>query len=155
MNIGQAARASGVSAKMIRYYEATGLISKAVRSYSGYRHYDERNIYTLRFIRRARTAGFNTAQIKKLLSLWNDRQRPAREVKQLAAVHLSELKERISGLESIANVLSQLMMHCQGDDRPECPILESLAGEDTTQEFIEASGRSHPYVRIRRSSPEQ
>ncbi|MBA3756642.1 MAG: Cu(I)-responsive transcriptional regulator, partial [Nitrosomonas sp.] len=74
---------------------------------------------------------------------------------QLAAVHLSELKERISGLESIANVLSQLMMHCQGDDRPECPILESLAGEDTTQEFIEARGTSHPHVRIRRSSPEQ
>lgn len=155
MNIGQAARASGVSAKMIRHYEATGLIPKAVRSYSGYRHYDDRDIHTLRFIRRARTAGFSTAQIKKLLSLWHDRQRPAREVKQLAAAHLTELKEKISELESMAHALSQLLMDCQGDDRPECPILESLAGKDTTQELIEAPGTSHSHARVRRSSPEQ
>lgn len=155
MNIGQAARASGVSAKMIRHYEATGLIPKAARSYSGYRHYDDRDIHTLRFIRRARTAGFSTAQIKKLLSLWHDRQRPAREVKQLAAAHLTELKDKISELESMAHALSQLLMNCQGDDRPECPILESLAGKDTAQELIEAPGTSHSHVRVRRSSPEQ
>lgn len=131
MNIGQASQVSGVSAKMIRYYESTGLIQEATRSYAGYRRYSEQDIHTLRFIRRARTAGFSTAQIKKLLSLWQDRQRPAREVKQIAAEHLTELKSRISELESIAQALSHLIAHCHGDERQECPILDSLAGEDT------------------------
>lgn len=151
MNIGEAARVSGVSAKMIRHYEATGLIPKAARSYSGYRHYHERDIHTLRFIRRARTAGFSTVQIKKLLSLWQDRQRPARKVKQLAAAHLAELQERISELESIARTLSQLMTHCHGDDRPECPILESLAGDGNAQAFPEACDTSHSLARVRKS----
>ena len=142
MNIGQAAQVSGVSAKMIRYYESTGLIQKATRSYAGYRRYDEQDIHALRFIRRARTAGFSTAQIKKLLSLWQDRQRPAREVKQLAAEHLAEMKSRISELESIAQALSQLIAHCHGDEHPECPILESLAGENNAQELIEACDHS-------------
>lgn len=149
MNIGEVARVSGVSAKMIRHYEATGLIPKAARSDSGYRHYDERDIHTLRFIRRARTAGFSATQIKKLLSLWYDRQRPSREVKQLATAHLAELKERISELESIAQALSQLITNCHGDDRQECPILDTLAGEGSIKEFIEAR-RSH--VRARRPS---
>lgn len=153
MNIGQAARASGVSAKMIRHYEATGLIAQAARSYSGYRHYDERDIHTLRFIRRARTAGFSTAQIKQLLSLWHDRQRPAREVKQLAAAHLADLKERITELESMVQAVSQLITHCHGDDRPECPILASLAGEDGAQAVIEGRGASRPRTRVRRSMP--
>ncbi len=151
MNIGQAARDSGVSAKMIRYYEATGLIPKAARSYSGYRHYDERAIHTLRFIRRARAVGFSAVQIKKLLSLWQDRQRPAREVKQLAAEHLTEMKVRISELESIAQALSQLIAHCHGDERQECPILDTLAGENSTKEFLEAHGASHMHARARRS----
>lgn len=133
MNIGQAARASGISAKMIRHYEATGLIPKVARSFSGYRHYGERDIHTLRFIRRARVAGFNTAQIKRLLSLWQDRQRPAREVKQLASEHLAELKARIAELELIAQALTQLVAHCHGDEREECPILDNLAGEDHSQ----------------------
>jgi len=131
MNIGQAASASGVSAKMIRHYETTGLIPKAARAYSGYRRYDERDINTLRFIRRARTAGFSTAQIKKLLSLWQDRQRPAREVKELASAHLSDLQARIAELQTIAHALTQLIAHCYGDERPQCPILDNLAGDDS------------------------
>ncbi|MBS0498317.1 MAG: Cu(I)-responsive transcriptional regulator [Proteobacteria bacterium] len=131
MNIGQAASASGVSAKMIRHYETTGLIPKAARAYSGYRRYDERDINTLRFIRRARTAGFSTAQIKKLLSLWQDRQRPAREVKELASAHLSDLQARIAELQTIAHALTQLIAHCHGDERPQCPILDNLASDDS------------------------
>ncbi|MBS0423132.1 MAG: MerR family DNA-binding protein [Proteobacteria bacterium] len=134
MNIGQAASASGVSAKMIRHYEATGLIPKAARAYSGYRRYDERDIHTLRFIRRARIAGFSTVPIKKLLSLWQDRQRPAREVKQLAAAHLSDLQTGIAELETIAHALTQLIAHCHGDERPQRPILDNLAGDGTARE---------------------
>ncbi|SOD18467.1 Cu(I)-responsive transcriptional regulator [Nitrosomonas ureae] len=148
MNIGQAAQASGVSAKMIRHYEATGLIPKAARAYSGYRHFLERDIHTLCFIRQARVAGFSTAQIKKLLSLWQDQQRPAREVKQLAAGHLTELKARISELELIAQALSQLIAQCHGDERQDCPILDTLAGEDDdAKKFLELHGTSHPRIR--------
>lgn len=150
MNIGQAAQASGVSAKMIRHYEAMGLIPKAARAYSGYRHFLERDIHTLRFIRQARAAGFNTAQIKKLLSLWQDRQRPAREVKQLATEHLNELKARISELELIAQALSQLIVQCHGDERQDCPILDTLAGEDGAKEFIEPHGASRSRARSNR-----
>ena len=131
MNIGQAASASGVSVKMIRHYEAIGLIPKISRSFAGYRHYQAHDIHLLRFIRRARDAGFSTAQIKKLLSLWQDQQRPAREVKQLAAAHLADLQTRIAELESIAQALTQLVAHCHGDERPQCPILDNLAGDDT------------------------
>ncbi len=131
MNIGQAANASGVSAKMIRHYEAIGLIPEASRSLAGYRHYQASDIHMLRFIRRARDAGFSTAQIKKLLSLWQDRQRPARDVKQLAAAHLTDLQTRIAELQMIAHALTQLVEHCNGGERPQCPILDNLAGDDT------------------------
>ncbi len=134
VNIGQAAKLSGVSAKMLRHYEATGLMPKVVRTQAGYRHYTEHDIYTLRFIRRARAAGFGSSQIRRLLSLWYDRQRPAREVKQLASEHLVELQTRIMELQAMAAALSQLMAHCQGDDRPHCPILETLAGTDSIAE---------------------
>jgi MerR family copper efflux transcriptional regulator len=129
MNIGQAAKASGVSAKMIRHYESVGLIPKASRSYSGYRNYQESDIHILRFIRRARAAGFSTPKIMKLLSLWNDRERPAREVKQLAREHLAELEQKINELQSIVAALSHLVSNCHGGDHPECPILDTLAGE--------------------------
>lgn len=131
MNIGQAASASGVSVKMIRHYEAIGLIPKVSRSLAGYRHYQASDIHMLRFIRRARDAGFSTAQIKKLLSLWQDRQRPARDVKQLAAAHLADLQTRIAELQMIAHALTQLVEHCNGGERPQCPILDNLAGDDT------------------------
>jgi Cu(I)-responsive transcriptional regulator len=127
MNISQAARASGISAKMIRHYETIGLIPKAVRRASGYRDYGMQDIEQLRFIRRARAVGFSTAEIRELLSLWQDRQRPAREVRRLATAHLEELEKRIQELRAIAGTLSHLVDHCHGGDRPDCPILESLA----------------------------
>lgn len=135
MNIGQAAEASGVSAKMIRHYEAIGLIPKASRSYSGYRHYQESDIHILRFIRRARAAGFSTTRIRRLLSLWSDRERPAREVKQMAIEHLAKLEQKITELQSIAAVLSHLVSNCHGGEHPECPILDTLSGECAIGDF--------------------
>jgi MerR family transcriptional regulator, copper efflux regulator len=151
MNIGQAAQASGISAKMIRYYETIGLIPKANRSYSGYRNYDEQDVHVLRFIRRARTAGFSVAQIEELISLWRDRKRPAREVKRLAVERLAELETRISELKSIADSLSLLISNCHGDDRPECPILDTFAGQGPGAGSILES--SPAVSRSRRSFP--
>lgn len=127
MNIGQAANASGVSAKMIRYYEQTGLIPKAVRSESGYRHYSENDVHTLRFIRRARDLGFSVEQIAQLLALWRDRERASSDVKVVALSHVAGLKAKLSELEAMVRTLEHLAAHCHGDDRPECPIIEDLA----------------------------
>ena len=131
MNIGQAAAASGVSAKMIRHYESIGVLPPPPRSLSGYRRYGEADVQRLSFIRRARAAGFGTAQIKALMSLWQDRQRPAREVKRLVQGHLAEIEERIAELTRIAAALSHLTARCHGDDRPECPILDSLSQDES------------------------
>jgi len=127
MNISQAADATGVSAKMIRHYESIGVIPEPPRSPAGYRRYAAADIQRLRFIRRARAVGFDTAEVKKLLSLWQDQRRPARDVKRLAQDHLSRIEGRIQELRLIAGALSQLLADCHGDDRPDCPILESLA----------------------------
>lgn len=127
MNIGQAAKASGVSAKMIRYYESTGLIPKALRSGSGYRHYSDKEVHTLRFIRRARDLGFSVDRIAELLTLWRDRSRASADVKRMALVQVEELKRRASELESMARTLQHLAEHCHGDRRPDCPIIEDLA----------------------------
>lgn len=127
MNIGQAAKASGVSAKMIRHYESIGVIPGPPRSQSGYRRYEPSDIQHLSFIRRARAAGFGLPDIKKLISLWQDKQRPARDVKRLASAHLADIEARIEELRLVAGALSHLLAHCHGGDRPECPILESLA----------------------------
>lgn len=127
MNIGQAAEASGISAKMIRYYEATGLIKKAERSVSGYRHYGEADVHSLRFIRRARDLGFAVEQISELLALWRDRGRASAEVKAMALEHVAELKRKISDLRAMARTLSTLAEHCEGDHRPDCPIIDDLA----------------------------
>ena len=127
MNIGEAASASGVSAKMIRYYESTGLIPKAVRSESGYRHYMENDVHTLRFIRRARDLGFTVEQIAELLMLWRDHSRSSADVKRVALGHVATLKEKIRELDAMARTLSTLAAHCHGDDRPDCPIIEDLA----------------------------
>lgn len=127
MNIGQAARQSGVSAKMIRYYEATGLIPKAERSEAGYRHYTPADIHTLRFIRRARDLGFSVEGIAGLLALWRDRSRHSADVKQLALGHVADLKRKIAELEGMVATLSHLAACCQGDERPDCPILADLA----------------------------
>ena len=148
MNIGQAAEASGVTAKMIRHYESIGLIPKASRSYTGYRHYQESDIHILRFIRRARAAGFSTKQIRKLLSLWSDRERPAREVKQLAIEHLAELEQKITELQSIAAVLSHLVSNCHGSEHPECLILDTLSGECGFGDLDGHAAPEHHYERI-------
>lgn len=131
MNIGQAARASGVSAKMIRYYEEIGLIPPAGRTASGYRSYGERDVHTLRFIRRARDLGFPVEGIRELLGLWRDRDRHSADVKRVAVEQAAKLREKIRGLESMVRTLETLADCCAGDDRPDCPILRDLeVGEE-------------------------
>lgn len=127
MNIGQAAKLSGVSAKMIRYYEQIGLIPPAFRSDSGYRHYGLPNVHSLRFIGRARDLGFSIEQISTLLVLWHDRSRASADVKALALSHAAALKAKIAELEAMAQTLEHLAAHCDGNDRPDCPILADLA----------------------------
>ncbi|MFZ5558481.1 MAG: Cu(I)-responsive transcriptional regulator [Pseudomonadota bacterium] len=130
MNIGEAARASGVTAKMIRYYEQTGLIAKAARSASGYRHYSDDDVHTLRFIRRARDLGFSVEQIADLLALWRDRRRSSANVKKVALAHVAGLKAKIAELQAMVRTLEHLAAHCHGDERPHCPILDDLAAAD-------------------------
>ena len=127
MNIGAAARHSGVSAKMIRHYEDIGLISKAARTYSGYRTYAASDVHTLRFIRQARNLGFSIKQIGQLLGLWRNQRRPSSKVKALAQEHMAELDARIAEMQAMKRTLQALAEHCHGDERPECPILDGLA----------------------------
>ncbi len=132
MNIGDASKASGVSAKMIRYYEDIELIPPAARTESGYRAYAGNDVHRLRFIRRARDLGFSVAEIGELLGLWNDRSRQSADVKRLAQAHIVELEGRISNLREMADTLRELISCCAGDDRPDCPILATL--EDPAEE---------------------
>jgi Cu(I)-responsive transcriptional regulator len=127
MNIGEAAAASGVSAKMIRHYEAIGLIEEAGRTGSGYRTYGPKDLATLTFIRRARDLGFSIAQIRDLLALWQDRSRASADVKRIAGAHIEELTSKMRQLQEMVMTLQHLSAHCQGNDRPDCPILERLA----------------------------
>lgn len=127
MNIGEAARASGVSAKMIRYYEQIGLVRPAERTDgNNYRSFDEKNVNELRFIRRARSLGFSVEEIEALLALWRDRERPSREVKAIAEAHVADLEGRIAEMRAMADTLRHLSRCCAGDDRPDCPILADL-----------------------------
>jgi Cu(I)-responsive transcriptional regulator len=128
MNIGGAARASGVSAKMIRYYESIGLIPQAVRSDSGYRHYTDNDIHTLRFVRRSRDLGFSVDDITRLLGLWRDRGRASADVKAVALHHVAALKSKIAALQEMVVTLEHLAHHCHGDGRPDCPIMDDLSG---------------------------
>lgn len=128
MNIGEASAASGVSAKMIRYYESIGLVPEARRGANGYRQYSTDEVHTLGFIHRARRLGFSMAQIERLARLWRDKSRASAEVKAIAESHIAELQIRIDELESMANTLRHLASTCHGNDRPDCPILEDLAG---------------------------
>ena len=128
MNIGQASKASGVSTKMIRYYDEIGLVRPASRTDSNYREFDEREVNELRFIRRARSLGFSMPEITQLLSLWRDRVRPSREVKAIADRHLADLDARIAEMQAMADTLRHLSHCCAGDDRPDCPILADLTG---------------------------
>lgn len=127
MNISQAATASGLSPRMIRHYEKIGLLPAPPRSDGGYRQYGDRELHTLGFIQRARRLGFSMEQIARLLQLWQDRSRSSAEVKALAAEHLEELEARIADLQAMYASLAQLADCCQGDHRPDCPIINSLA----------------------------
>ena len=133
MNIGQAAAASGVSAKMIRYYESIGLLPAARRTDSGYRFYTDEDVHVLRFIRRARDLGFSLADIAELLALWRDQRRASADVKRIALEHVVALERKIAELQGMASTLRTLAAHCHGDARPDCPILTDL----------DAAGRSH------------
>ena len=127
VNIGAAASASGVSAKMIRHYEEIGLIPSPGRTHSGYRVYAEADVHMLRFVRRARNLGFSVRQIEALLSLWRDRRRASSKVKALALAHMAELDARILEMTEMRRSLEHLAGQCHGDERPDCPILEDLA----------------------------
>lgn len=129
MNIGEAARASGVSAKMIRYYEETGLIPPAGRTGAGYRTYGPKEVQILRFVRRARDLGFPMEKVADLLALWRDRGRASAEVKRLAEDQVAALTLRIREMEEMKATLEHLVHACAGDDRPDCPILADLGGE--------------------------
>jgi Cu(I)-responsive transcriptional regulator len=136
MKIGEASSASGVSERMIRHYEKIGLVPKVARRDSGYRDYDERDVNTLRFIRRARDLGFPTDEISKLLALWHDRERASSEVKALASARAAELKRKARALDEMRRSLEHLAANCHGDSRPDCPILGELEGSAAEQEPV-------------------
>lgn len=127
MNIGQAAAESGVSAKMIRYYESIGLINAVTRTEARYRVYSDADVHTLRFIRRARNLGFSVEQMTNLLALWQDRSRASKEVKRIALEHVGELERKMRELAEMAETLKHLAHNCHGDHRPDCPIINDLS----------------------------
>ena len=126
MNIGEAMERSGVSAKMIRYYEEVGLV-KPTRRPNGYRDYDDNDVAVLHFIRRTRDLGFSLDEVSSLLALWRDRKRPSREVKRLALAHIDDLEQRMRNMRAVLRTLRDLAASCHGDERSECPILDDLA----------------------------
>ena len=128
MNIGQAAKASGLTAKMLRYYERIGLLAPAGRTDSGYRQYGAEDLRVLAFVRRSRELGFSLEEIRQLLSLWQDRQRASADVKALAKRHIAELDQKIAELTRLRSTLGELISCCHGDASPECPILDTLGG---------------------------
>ncbi|MEO6745276.1 MAG: Cu(I)-responsive transcriptional regulator [Caldimonas sp.] len=138
MNIGQAAKAAGVSAKMVRHYESVGLFPEAARTEAGYRQYTDKDVGTLRFVRQARDLGFSIEQIRELLGLWQNQRRPSRQVKALAQAHIQELDEKLRELQAMKATLEHLVHCCHGDDRPDCPIIDNLAqpgGDASTLAF--------------------
>lgn len=127
MNIGDTARASGVSAKMIRHYESIGLIGEAQRTGAGYRVYGAQDVQVLQFIHRSRALGFSLDQIKTLLALWQDKQRASKDVRAMAKQHIAELDRKIGEMQSMKRTLEKLAGACHGDERPDCPILDDLS----------------------------
>ncbi|MBB2486937.1 Cu(I)-responsive transcriptional regulator [Mitsuaria sp. WAJ17] len=128
LNIGEAAARSGVSAKMLRHYESLGLLGEVSRTDAGYRQYSEREVHILRFIRRGRDLGFSMAEIAELLKLWQDRRRASSQVKKIAQAHIADLDRRLAEMQAMRQTLLQLTQCCHGDERPDCPILDGLAG---------------------------
>ena len=127
MNIGEAAKVSGVNAKLIRHYESIGIIQKVRRSESGYRVYSESDVHSLKFVRRARKLGFSMKEIKKLVGLWRNRSRVSADVKELALEHVREMEQKVDELQSMIKTLKHLARNCHGDHRPDCPIIDVLA----------------------------
>ena len=130
VNIGEAARQSGVSAKMLRHYESLGLVGAVARTDSGYRLYSQTDVHTLRFIKRCRDLGFSMVEIAELVGLWQNRRRASSSVKRIAQKHVDELNARIEAMQSMQRALSTLLDCCHGDERPDCPILDDLAGSN-------------------------
>ena len=128
MNIGEAARASRVSTKTIRYYETAGLIATAERTGGGYRVYTQADVHMLRFIKRARDLGFSIDRIRRLLDLWRDKSRASRDVKRLALDHIADIVAKIAAMSAVRDTVQELADKCEGNDRPECPILRDLEG---------------------------
>ena len=126
-NIGEAARRSGVSAKMVRHYESLGLLPAVHRTDAGYRQYGDTEVHTLRFIRRARDLGFSMDEIAQLLKLWQNRRRSSAEVRRIASRHIDDLSRKLAEMEAMRRALQHLVHCCHGDDRPDCPILDELA----------------------------
>tara|TARA_R110001599_G_C12242890_1_gene658942 strand:- start:842 stop:1327 length:486 start_codon:yes stop_codon:yes gene_type:complete len=133
MNIGKAAGISGVSAKMIRYYESIGLIPEASRTEAGYRNYSDSDVQTLSFIRRARDLGFSVTQMSELVTLWRDRSRASADVKRVALEHVVVLERKAQELQEMSQALKNLADNCQGDARPDCPIISSLETNESTE----------------------
>lgn len=128
MQIGEAAAQSGVSAKMIRYYEEIGLVPRSARQPQGYREYDDQDVHRLRFVARARDLGFSIKEIAELLRLYSDRRRSSRDVKRIALKHVAELETKIKAMRQLKRTIQQLADQCHGDEKPDCPILDDLAG---------------------------
>ena len=128
MNIGHISELTGVTAKTIRYYESIGLIPEPPRRASGYRDYGDTDVATLRFVSKARKLGFSLKDVTQLLGLWQDRNRSSAEVKAQTARHITEIEQRIDELEAVRRTLLDLSRRCHGDERPDCPIIDDLAG---------------------------
>ena len=149
MNIGEASKASGVSVKMIRYYEQIKLITPAHRTESSYRTYTDNDVHTLRFIRRARDLGFSVEQMKTLLALWRDRSRASADVKSLALEHIAELDRKAAAIAAMTKTLRHLANNCHGDGRPDCPIIEGFAADQGKLDDIPAQkGKKFDVSRI-------
>ncbi len=127
MNIGEAAKVSGVNAKLIRHYESIGIIPKASRTDSGYRVYSESDVHSLKFVKRARKLGFSMKEIKKLVGLWRNRSRVSADVKALALEHVKEMEQKVDELQAMIKTLKHLARNCHGDSRSDCPIIDGLA----------------------------
>ncbi|MCE2510314.1 MAG: Cu(I)-responsive transcriptional regulator [Alphaproteobacteria bacterium] len=137
MNIGEVSKKSGLPAKTIRYYESIGLLPKPHRSEGGYRVYTSNDLMTLRFVQRARRLGFSVGDVENLLALWRDQHRSSSEVKKLAIQQIGSIDQRIRALENMRGVLIDLTERCHGDERPDCPILDDLADDETEDRFAD------------------